>query len=37
MMENGLGDVMEENEPDVQTKAQERAGDNRHRWQNGNN
>lgn len=35
MMENGLGDVMEENEPDVQTKAQERAGDNRHRWQNG--
>lgn len=36
MMENGLGDLMEENEADVQTKAQDRVGDDRHRWQNGN-
>lgn len=37
MMENGVGADMEENEVDVQTKAQEPAGDNGHCWLNGNN
>lgn len=36
-MEDALDHMMEDNEEDVQTKAQERIGDDRHRWLNGNN
>lgn len=37
MMENGLAHTMEDNEADVETKAQEQTRDNRHRWLNGKN
>lgn len=36
MMENGLGEVMEESELDSQSKAQEPATNGRHHWLNGN-
>lgn len=36
MMENGLGEVMEESEVDSQSKAQEQITNGRHHWLNGN-
>lgn len=36
MMENGLGEVMEESEVDSRSKAHEQTANGRRRWLNGN-